>query len=462
MSKIFLKWFGGMRPRQGDQHLIQQRLEETGIFRGATNPDREINQGIHATEAENCNLFSGELRPIKQPALAYQFCRPDEDCWRAPIPDDPSIPPEPPPEPPSCTPVVITGQTPITTLPPECNPYACDAMDIEWAAIANSVGGVSARTLESDITAVGQGASYQNGEILGSVYDLTAPTGKWDIFRTKNLEDFSRAETNFRPADWCGITDKAQEHLDGNNLCQSVSRYLDNGTNTSGWKGCTETVSFALVARCGTNGNSGNGIFSACYYNDGDIRIGQSFADVWGSQTISWDYHTGIMEYQYLSPGNVSSDPYWDTYIRGFSPAINDFISGTENGGTINAPYVFIGCTIERTESPRTITINFYNSQGVNVGSIGPITESFRGTPLANYTDQEWAFNRTQLETDTYNSWGVNFGSLRGAINRGLPMQCAYVWAAPVVASSDTFKELGVAWERNYTTYTIPGSCPNT
>ena len=71
MSKLFLKWFGGMRPRMGDQHLTERRLQETGIFRSPQqNPDFEVNTGVHATEAENCNLYSGELRPLKKPALA--------------------------------------------------------------------------------------------------------------------------------------------------------------------------------------------------------------------------------------------------------------------------------------------------------------------------------------------------------------------------------------------------------
>ncbi len=92
MSRISLKWFGGMVPRRGEQHLPRS---------------------LHATEAENCNLYSGELRPLKKPSLSHQFCRPDEECWRSPLPDDPSVPPpEPPPEPPLCVPVTITGQTP--------------------------------------------------------------------------------------------------------------------------------------------------------------------------------------------------------------------------------------------------------------------------------------------------------------------------------------------------------------
>jgi hypothetical protein len=54
MAVISLKWFGGMIPRAGERHLPPP----------------------HATEAENCNLYSGELRPLKKPALAHRFWQP--------------------------------------------------------------------------------------------------------------------------------------------------------------------------------------------------------------------------------------------------------------------------------------------------------------------------------------------------------------------------------------------------
>jgi len=126
MSKIFLKWFSGMRPRMGDQHLTNQRLAETGYFRAPQrNPETEALGGqVHAVEAENCNLYSGELRPLKAPALAHTFCRPTDDCWRGPPPDDPSIPPVEPPEPPDCIPIAIESQAPVFTT---CLEYECDA-----------------------------------------------------------------------------------------------------------------------------------------------------------------------------------------------------------------------------------------------------------------------------------------------------------------------------------------------
>lgn len=127
MSKLWMKWFGGMVPRRGEQHLTDKRLEETGYFRQApVNPNFEVESGINATEAENCNLYSGELRPLHKPALAHRFCRPGDACWHVPIPDDPSLPPPPPPpEPPFCLPVVITGQP----GPPVCTYYGCDALN---------------------------------------------------------------------------------------------------------------------------------------------------------------------------------------------------------------------------------------------------------------------------------------------------------------------------------------------
>lgn len=86
MALISLLWFGGMAPRYGEQHLSKP----------------------HATEAENCKLYSGELRPLTKPALAHQFCRPGEPCWFVPLTPEPPV--ENPPEPPACVPVVITSQ----------------------------------------------------------------------------------------------------------------------------------------------------------------------------------------------------------------------------------------------------------------------------------------------------------------------------------------------------------------
>ena len=102
MAFISLKWFAGIVPRRGRQHL----------------------DAPHATEAENCNLYSGELRPLKKPALVHKFCTPANDCWRQPLPEDPSNPPEPPPEPPQCVPVV---SQPIGV--DACKIYECDSLE---------------------------------------------------------------------------------------------------------------------------------------------------------------------------------------------------------------------------------------------------------------------------------------------------------------------------------------------
>lgn len=122
MAKIFLKEFGGMVPRIGEQHLsIRRKLNETGFFGGRPpEPSREIMSWPHATEAENCRLFSGELRPLKQPALFHQFCRPGEPCFNSPLPGDPSIPPPDPPDPPPvCEAVMIDSLTPGLDLGPK-------------------------------------------------------------------------------------------------------------------------------------------------------------------------------------------------------------------------------------------------------------------------------------------------------------------------------------------------------
>lgn len=90
MARLSLKWFGGMIPRRGEQHL----------------------PAPHATEAENVNLYSGELRPLKKPARAHEFCRPEDECWNTPLVDDPSFPPTLPECPPG-------GEKPEITQEPE-------------------------------------------------------------------------------------------------------------------------------------------------------------------------------------------------------------------------------------------------------------------------------------------------------------------------------------------------------
>lgn len=77
-----------MIPRRGEQHL----------------------PAPHATEAENVNLYSGELRPLKKPARAHEFCRPEDECWNTPLVDDPSFPPTLPECPPGGEPPVVTQE----------------------------------------------------------------------------------------------------------------------------------------------------------------------------------------------------------------------------------------------------------------------------------------------------------------------------------------------------------------
>ena len=65
MSSIIMEWFGGMIPRLGEEHLAQ--------IGGEPN--------VFAVDAENTNLYSGELRPLVRPSLAHTFCSPGDD-WR--------------------------------------------------------------------------------------------------------------------------------------------------------------------------------------------------------------------------------------------------------------------------------------------------------------------------------------------------------------------------------------------
>ena len=169
---IALKWFGGMIPRRGRQHL----------------------PAPHATEAENCNLYSGELRPLRQPALAHQFCRPDQECWRTPIPDDPSVPPEPPPEPPACIPVTIVTQPEVVGTPSfvegselqlqvTVNSDATVPVQYQWLrdneAIPGAVEALLTWTLSLDDINVSFSVLVQNpcGQVISEAYVVTTVTG---------------------------------------------------------------------------------------------------------------------------------------------------------------------------------------------------------------------------------------------------------------------------------------------
>lgn len=124
MSNITLKAFGGMVPRRGEQHLD-------------TN---------HATDAENANLYSGELRPLNKPSLAHEFCKPDQPCFVSPKPIVPPIVRPPIPE--DCIPPVIIqqpedvggeGGTP-------CLEYDCAAYENYLEAVPTLVNAVAVTT----------------------------------------------------------------------------------------------------------------------------------------------------------------------------------------------------------------------------------------------------------------------------------------------------------------------------
>jgi hypothetical protein len=86
MSNIFLRVFGGMVPRRDDQYL----------------------EPHSATDAQNALLYSGELRPLKEPSLAHVFPGPTDPEWKEDIPNNEIQEPPPPEE--VCEVPVITGQ----------------------------------------------------------------------------------------------------------------------------------------------------------------------------------------------------------------------------------------------------------------------------------------------------------------------------------------------------------------
>lgn len=108
MTAILLKFFGGMIPRLGEQHLSKQKkIAETGLFGGRGEKPNELLSDPSATDAQNANLYSGELRPLAKPARSHGFARPGDPDFNEPLIGDPSWPPDLPPPPPVCIPVVI-------------------------------------------------------------------------------------------------------------------------------------------------------------------------------------------------------------------------------------------------------------------------------------------------------------------------------------------------------------------
>lgn len=161
MSSIFLKFFGGMIPRLGEQHLnVEDRLGKTGFFATSGNQPASgvVMSNPQATEAENCNLYSGELRPLTKPALSHQFCRPGEPCWFVPI--VPEQPPVIPPEPPGCIPVVITQQPGVPLAPigtpatftVGVNPDATTPVFYQWYEGNVIIPGAVSEVLTVDVT----------------------------------------------------------------------------------------------------------------------------------------------------------------------------------------------------------------------------------------------------------------------------------------------------------------------
>lgn len=124
MALISLKWFGGMVPRMGEQHLPP----------------------IAATDAQNTNLYSGELRPMVVPALAHVFPEPTADDFK-----DPPDPPKLPPPPPGCIAVAITVEPTappgplsvgdIVTLTVENNADATPPTQYQWYENGNAIVG---------------------------------------------------------------------------------------------------------------------------------------------------------------------------------------------------------------------------------------------------------------------------------------------------------------------------------
>lgn len=148
---IFLKWFGGMIPRLGEQHLKAQRIRETGYFKSPGSIPRppEVEEGMYATDAQNTDLYSGELRPMVVPSLAHTFTQPTAEDFI----EEPETPPPPEPPPSGCIPVTITTHptAPATladgallTLTAETNSDATPPVQYQWykngVAVPGAVG----------------------------------------------------------------------------------------------------------------------------------------------------------------------------------------------------------------------------------------------------------------------------------------------------------------------------------
>ena len=145
MSLINLLWFGGMIPRAGEQHMPPP----------------------HASEAENTNLYSGELRPLHKPSLAHRFAAPGDDDFITFPPIDPSLPPgetpgeRPPTGPGDCIEPYFTveprNEAGIigrpTTFSAEINQDADQPVFFQWYRNGAYIPGATGKSLTITVTA---------------------------------------------------------------------------------------------------------------------------------------------------------------------------------------------------------------------------------------------------------------------------------------------------------------------
>ena len=135
-----------MVPRVGEQHLDTP----------------------YATEAENTNLYSGELRPLHKPTLAHVFCQPGDACFYGP--KDPEPPIIVPPPPPNCVAPVIEN-TDLTRYEDSCigdiwqfqviiNSDASGPLQYRWYKNGNPLSGNYDSILTYTVTAADTGAVF--------------------------------------------------------------------------------------------------------------------------------------------------------------------------------------------------------------------------------------------------------------------------------------------------------------
>lgn len=454
-----------MVPRLGNQHL----------------------KPPHATEAENCNLYSGELRPLNRPALAHKFCEPGDTCFITPKPEDPSIPPEPPPEPPQCVSVVIVtqptagdlslveGGTPLT-LSVIVNSDATVPVQYQWLqdnqALPGEVGPVFDTVLQPSDSFTSFTVFVQNpcgeeislpvvvGEVFGQdlckVYECDAydnaiiATGPEVFYRGFQADDIPPVQ-DFSGNNRTGVfnlgtySDPTGPNWIDPCSVDNVTGYTGGGGSTTKLQWSTNTRDLQAISLDGTWGiaiKTNYGLGVASFTNILGMRTdklggGSAFTADMGYD-IRWHPDTGQFGFGYKWQG--ADDPDEDINIS--TPAIPEAVGFDGNG---DAKWILFLIRVQRTNSSVSLSIW---ADGVFV--FNDTWFNTRGDTGILISAMPW-WNPGQLTEYFRPTWGasVSYGW------SGMPMSSAFHFIGGSI-SDDTAMAMKNSWDRNKSSYVDP------